>query len=500
MSTRRMSWCRSMHRRFGALCSRACCWPSGSSLAKVGAWSRTLNIYASVRSEAFGSGADHPDMAQALGLAMPLGDSEDEPPKMVADRIRQADPAGLAVPDLVGTDPLHALCGFASVVHADRHDPEGVPYQETTFASILRHTRRIPRELIAIAGATYHSNPNRSMETVRRTTNAAASENISSAIGHSFLGWSDSVHQPFACALEGEAVDGKSILDHARRHSPEPAELVKFFVLHGLLGTAEAAPERHRHCYIQRFAYDEVHGNDNAVSVDKPFFFVHPALKEWIHARRVEKGTPFRRLETGVVGDMLGFESQPPLIRLGTSGRGFTIHLREVGFVAAGDAGVASDPLKFLFVLLWACRLYRRERISIAEIREAWLRLRALPALADHLRVALPTLDDEFAIKMRDWAKKINAEPGIRKLKQIFFPAAQAVSTARGLRPQRGFGLVSVRLRKSMLSRPEASILGLPLHDLDWGSQLRAIAGRHLALRADRGQTLSDEPLPTGIM
>ena len=40
--------------------------------SKSSIWSRVLNIYATVRSEAVGAGQDHADMALAMGLVMPL--------------------------------------------------------------------------------------------------------------------------------------------------------------------------------------------------------------------------------------------------------------------------------------------------------------------------------------------------------------------------------------------------------------------------------------------
>lgn len=121
--------------------------------AKSSAWSRTLNIYATVRSEAFGSGHDHPDISQALGLAIPLTYGDAELEAMVNDRIRQADPAAFALPLTGTTTPLQALCGFETVVHEDRKCGDDGRFTESIFDSILRHTRRVPRELVAIVGA-----------------------------------------------------------------------------------------------------------------------------------------------------------------------------------------------------------------------------------------------------------------------------------------------------------------------------------------------------------
>ena len=72
-------------------------------------WSGVLNIYASVRSEAFGSGHDHPDVSLAMGLAMSLQYTPDELTSILNDKIRQADPSLFAQAQHDGIKPIHAL-------------------------------------------------------------------------------------------------------------------------------------------------------------------------------------------------------------------------------------------------------------------------------------------------------------------------------------------------------------------------------------------------------
>jgi len=119
-------------------------------------WSKVLNIYASVRSEAFGSGQDHPDIALAMGLVMPLQYTGDDLEAMLNDRIKQADAQRLALPLANVQKPIHALCGFTDVTHEDRTTLDGGRYKEDVFDSILRHTRFVPREVIGIAGVIYN--------------------------------------------------------------------------------------------------------------------------------------------------------------------------------------------------------------------------------------------------------------------------------------------------------------------------------------------------------
>ena len=122
--------------------------------SKKSEWSKMLNIYASVRSEAFGSGHDHPDVQMAMGFVIKLFYNRDELEAMLDDRIRQADPAMLALPLTESVKPVESLCGFSKVQHDERSMPEGGIYCEGIFDSILRHTRLVPREVIGISSST----------------------------------------------------------------------------------------------------------------------------------------------------------------------------------------------------------------------------------------------------------------------------------------------------------------------------------------------------------
>ena len=134
---------------------------------------------------------------------------------------------------------------------------------------ILRHTRLVPRKVIGIGGAIYDLAGGRGFDTVRKAVNAQASRNIAYAIGHSFLGWSETHHRRFAASLHTEVIDGKKMAALAAEFGHEGLQIIKFFVQHGLLGIAEPLPKRHRHYYQQRFAFDELHGNEDSSSVNK---------------------------------------------------------------------------------------------------------------------------------------------------------------------------------------------------------------------------------------
>lgn len=440
--------------------------------SKSSTWSRVLNIYATVRSEAFGSGQDHPDVAVALGLAMSLQYSRDDLEAMLNDRIRQADPSRLARPLAVEIRPVHALCGFHEVTHDDRTGLDGGRYVEDVFDSILRHTRFVPREVIGIGGAIYGLIGSRQFDTVRQAVNAQASSNIRYAIEHSFLGWNDGQHRQFALLIRQEVIDGKTMGGLAAQFGQDGSRILKFFVQHGLVGTAEPVPQRHRNYYQQRFAFDEVHGNADSSSVNKDYFFLHPAFKEWILSQPEQMNVAFERLHTGVVGDQKAFEAKPPLVRLGLAAGKVMLKLRTDRRMATTDKGASSDPLKFLFVLLSACRDRNQKRLNLGEINDAWSWLRGFEPFKSTLNIPLPRHADEIAEKMRDWAKKINKDWDIRQL-QVSMRLDPKSTTARSQTSERKGGrthnpFVSVTARSTMGAQVEVWFPELLLDEVDW--------------------------------
>jgi len=254
---------------------------------------------------------------------------------------------------------------------------------------------------------------------VRKAVNSQASRNIAYAIEHSFLGWSDSLHRRFAASLRQEVISGAAMADLAAPFGADGPRVIKFFVQHGLLGTAEPLPQRHRHYYQQRFSFDEVHGGEDSSSVNKDFFFIHPAFKEWIQSLPEQLNVPFERLVRGAVGDLKPYEARPPLMRLSLTDGRITLKLSTERRMLTLEKGTTSDPLKFLFVLLWACREYKETRIDIDRLKQVWGMLQKIDLLKSSLTVHLPTQADGLADKIRDWAKKINRDTDIRQLQKI---------------------------------------------------------------------------------
>ena len=441
-------------------------------------WTKVLNIYASVRSEAFGSGHDHPDIALAMGLVAPLQYTRDDLEAMLNDRIKQADPSRLACPLADVQKPIYALCGFSAVTHEDRATQDGGRFSEDVFDSLLRHTRFVPREVIGIGGAIYNIVGGRSFDTVRRAVNAQASSNIDYAKKHSFLGWSDAVHQRFAVSLNKEVIDRKEMEELAVESGPDGPSVLKFFIQHGLLGIAEPSPLRHRHYYHQRFAFDEVHGNEDSSSVKKDYFFLHPAFKEWIHHLPEKLNKPFQRLDIGVVGDLKPFEAMPPLIRLGLADGQVVLKLRSARRMSTTEKGVESHPLKFLFVVLCAYRDLKQPRINVTELRDYWLKLRKIEALNGALNVHLPSQPESLVAKLQDWAKKINKDADIRDLQRNLIDPGSASSATTEKQPKAlppKIPFIKVSSHSGMGAQAEVWFSKLPFDELDWDQVLRPL-------------------------
>ena len=442
--------------------------------SKSTTWSHLLTIYASVRSEAFGSGHDHPDVSLAMGLVMSLRYSRDDLEAILSDRIRLADPARLTCALKDGLKPVEALCGFHEVRHENRAALNGTRYVEDIFDSILRHTRCVPREVIAIGGAIYDLQSTRTFETVRKAVNAQASQNIADAIEHSFLGWNDTLHRTFASFLRSEVLDARSLGEIAQKFGTEGPKVVKFFVQHGLFGISEPQPQRHKHYYLQRFAFDEVHGYEESSSVNKDYFFMHPAFKEWTLSLPEQLNMPFERFTNGVVGDLKPFEAIAPILRLGASGGQVQLKLTNRR-ITTFEKDATSDPLKFLFVALWTCRELKCKRISITEFNGIWRKLRDPDRLGSAVQISIPDRADTFIDKIRDWQKKINKDNDIKTL-QCTFAEKKFANFSRGSRQKyssaRKDSFMSVSAKSNIGAEAEISFPSLNLEEMDWDEDL----------------------------
>ena len=377
--------------------------------------------------------------------------------------------------------PLHALCGFDAIDHPDRSRSDGSPVREAVLDAICRHTRLVPREAIGIAGSIYSTSLPRTVEMVRQAVNERAAENTAYALATASEGWRDSHEGAIVSQFPGEVISRDWLLSSTSASS-DARRAVALLLQIGLLGVSEPDRRRHRSFYTQRFSYRNPIGFDIVTHLTSDHYFVHPALKAWIRSR-FGWNEKFMLVETGLIGDGLPYEAQPPIVRLGISTSGIRIDLRYGGsIIPLSVRQKQSDPVRFLYVALWACRELGRPCVTLEEFRVTHSRLRSNPRIGQYLKLAVGSDLETLAYKIVDWQKKVNRERGIRMLlSQIGSAAPQKLPPGAG-RTIGGSRLpvapfLSVTRRGSMRGQPEMALTYLPVDEIDWSDEVRDVGG-----------------------
>jgi hypothetical protein len=386
-----------------------------SKLRKGGQLKHVLRIFCSVRSEAFDNGNDDAALQQAYDHVVRISYTKDQLCEILQDRMAKLLFGKDAKLERTSADPLVSFCGFSTIVHNNRIDSKGEPYSETLFESIVRHTRWVPRELIEIGKAILSdhrvSGAPPTVDSARQSVNAAASKNVKWAIQNSILGWNAAV-ESFAARLPGELIAGEEIRQLAERHAQDGVNPVKLLIRHGLLGVSEKPVNGpHKHFYYQRFSYDQSHGALDAATTQKAFYFVHPALKEWIRTRDdLRTGIPeFVPMKVGAVGDWLPYEAEQPTYRLARH--------QDVAVLIVGGSNIAkklgvhlSDPLRFLFAALFSAREKKSTVLAVSEIVDQIKKLTDEKNQTRVHLVSVPRTRKDPRSTLSDWQKKINTE------------------------------------------------------------------------------------------
>jgi hypothetical protein len=289
---------------------------------KHSAWQPVLRIYATMRSEAIDQSNDHADISLAQSLTLTLSYTADHIRDLIFDRIRRSptEQLSIAIDEDAGVNPLHALCGFNSVSHADRKAPNGHAYVETIADALLRHTRLVPREAVALVGAIHGIPLPRSFEDIRESINDQARINLQDAITSGLPGWDHNVQPRLAELIDREVVPRQLLFTWLKQLNVEADAAVReitFLVRTGLLGTGDSTTDHHRHYYRQNFRYHHLRSFGVNQLYETSYFFVHPCFREWIVNQDGWYGSRFECMKVGVVGDGLPYERAQPLLRLG---------------------------------------------------------------------------------------------------------------------------------------------------------------------------------------
>lgn len=174
----------------------------------------------------------------------------------------------------------------------------------------------------------------------------------------------------------------------------------------------------------------------------------------------------------------MSFEAKPPLLRLSLLAGQATLKLHNDRRMSTTDKGAASDPLKFVFVVLWACRELKQTRINLNELRQVWSKLQGIERIKAALNVPLPGHADLLADKIRDWAKKINRDNDIRQLQRHLIDretGTVAKKNSKQILPKAPF--ISISSRSGMGAQIEMWFSHLPLDELDWDEAMYLLTG-----------------------
>ena len=385
-------------------------------MQKGGELKDDLNVYACVRSEAV-SNRVHPDLQHALDQSLHLRYDEIMMEELFINQIALESPEELARPDIVVlTDPVKAFVGFDSISHQDRRGSDGMALTEPLVRALIRHTRLVPRELI-VFGKQIHSmrTSARTESAIKKATNAEAKRNVDYIRENCFPPWAPKLER-LLIGIDSEVLTRGQFESLIQKHdmSVNGISALEYLVSLGLVGYAEPDPTQHRICYLQRFAFDEPFGHTSAADLLRDYYFVHPALKEWIKGQpgRIKR---WRTQPNTLIGDGLRYESEPAKFRLMVNGNQPTILLNGTTPLQGSDT-TTSDPIRFLFLALWAWKLRGGK---VWPTMHDLFRVRKSLTAASGKGMTFPFIGTDqhsSGSQVRTWAKKLNANSVLRTM------------------------------------------------------------------------------------
>lgn len=336
-------------------------------LKKANAWNDMLSIFAAMRSDAFGQDTDDADVALARGITLLLSYSADDLKQMLYDRIQRLAPERLQLDD-GSSNPLHALCGFSTVRHTDRLKDGDEAIEEPVWDALLRHTRRVPRELVAMAAKVLAQPKPRYAEVVREAVNTQAAVNLGHAIKAGMPGWNDAVHRRGIANIGRELIPRTRLWSEIRAADRDPVTDIQFCLRNGLLGVLSRRSGTQRGAYVQHFTYDEQTPYGAAQLAEIEYFVLHPSYREWLNKPEIIGERRFRTLANAIVGDGLSIEVQLPAVRLALRSGMPMIRLNGRKNRPINTA-VRNEGQKLVYVVLALANYLKTTNVKFSDIR-----------------------------------------------------------------------------------------------------------------------------------
>lgn len=336
-------------------------------MKKANAWNDMLSIYAAMRSDAFGRDTDDADVALARGVTLHLSYGTNHLKQMLYDRIQRLAPERLQRSEET-SDPLHALCGYSTVRHADRLKDSGDVIVESVWDALLRHTRRVPRELVAIASKVLAQPLPRHEEVVRNAVNTQAAVNLGHAIKAGMPGWSDAVHRRAIATIARELIPRARLWNEIKAVGGNPVADIQFCLRNGLLGVLNRRTASRRGAYAQHFTYDEQTPYGAAQLTEIDYFVLHPSYREWLNAPETMGARRIRTMANAIAGDGLSVEVELPTVRLALRSGVPLIRVHEKKQKPRINA-VNNEGQKLVYVVLALANYLNSRQVSFSDVR-----------------------------------------------------------------------------------------------------------------------------------
>ena len=160
----------------------------------------------------------------------------------------------------------------------------------------------------------------------------------------------------------------------------------------------------------------------------------------------------------------------PPELRLSSTDGRAVIKVRTGRMVSTASKGAASDPIRFLILILWTWREMKQRRIALEDLRRVWKRLRVNKETAVALNLVIPMQMDSVRRKAVEWMKKINKDRDIRQIQFALLDGEDAHAAARNGPPAIPF--IQSTVKSQIGSEMEIWFSCLPLDEVDWDDTL----------------------------